>query len=134
MCKGGDGVRAIRPTGIIRTLPYRPDSPEHFLRAAYRKMLDGLNCLNRFDNAHVLIGLSQLPKIEVLHCYLLVSGRVIGRAHIASFDGNVGTLQCWDGTMRDHKYWAVLSAPYEPAPEVIRMRGFQGFRYTQELW
>lgn len=123
-----------RPTGIIRTLPYGPKHTEQAMRAAYEKMMRGLERLNRLDSAHVLIGMQQKPKTEVLHCYILVEGHIIGRAHIASYETDIPAVQCWDGSTRRHKYWAVLTAPFEPATELIRMRGFQGFRYTGDLW
>ncbi|MDQ3804293.1 MAG: hypothetical protein M3416_10730 [Acidobacteriota bacterium] len=123
-----------RPTGIIRTLPYGPNHGEEAMRAAYAKMVAGLERLNRFDAAHVLVGMQQRPKVEVLHCYILVEGRIVGRAHIAGYEEGVPPVKCWDGSTRQHKFWAVLTGPYEPAPEVIRRRGFQGFRYTGDLW
>lgn len=104
------------------------------MRAAYQKMIAGLERLNRFDSAHVVIGMSQKPKIEVLYFYILAEGRIVGRAHIASYEENMPEVHCWDNSTRVHKFWALLTAPYEPAPELIRMRGFQGFRYTQDLW
>lgn len=97
-------------------------------------MIKGLERLNRHDSAYVLIGMQQQPRREVLHCYLLVEGQIIGRAHLASYETDHPPVLCWDGSTREHKYWAVLTSPYEPAPQPIRMRGFQGFRYTEDLW
>jgi len=127
-------MRTERPTGIIRTLPYGPNHRASVMRAAYEKMVRGLERVNRFDSAHVLIGMQQRPKIEVLHCYVLIEGRIIGRANIAEYLEQLPAVECWDGTTRVHKYWAVLTAPYLPAPTTIKMRGFQGFRYTESLW
>lgn len=95
-----------RPTGIIRTLPYGPKHSEAAMRVAYAKMIHGLERLNRLDAAHVLAG----------------------------YETGIPAVPCWDGSTRRHKYWAVLTAPYEPAPEPIKKRGFQGFRYTEGLW
>lgn len=124
----------MRPEGIIRTLPYGPGHDEEAMRAAFRKMRRSLTRLNVSDKAQVLIGMQQKPKLEVLHCYILVEGRVIGRARIASYEEGVPSVRCFDGSSRTHKYWAVLTGPYEPAPAAVKRRGFQGFRYTLDLW
>jgi len=132
----GEVKSGIPPTGFIRTLPYGPNSDEQAMRAAFQKMLAGLERLNRFDSAYVLIGMKEQPRLDVLHCYILAEGRIIGRARVAGDqDGDEqGAVLCWDGTARKHKVWAILSGPYEPAPKLILRRGFQGFRYTVDLF
>jgi hypothetical protein len=120
-----------RPTGIIRTLPYASKGD---MLAAYRRMMRGLRELNTDDEAAVYIGMSQKPTIEVLHFYLLVGGRIIGRANIAEWLTEQPEMTCWDDSTRTCKFWAVLVAPFSEPPEKIKMRGFQGFRYTEELW
>jgi hypothetical protein len=130
----GELKSGIPPTGIIRTLPYGAHSSEEALRHAYHKLMRGLQRLNREDSYYVLLGMSAQPRLDVLHCYLIIEGKVIGRARIAGYETNLRTVRCWDDTTRTYKVWAILSAPYEPAPETILRRGFQGFRYTVELW
>jgi hypothetical protein len=132
----GEIKSGIPPTGIIRTLPYGPNHSEQQMRAAYQKMVRGLKRLNSSDSAYVLIGMSATPRVDVLHCYVIVEGKVIGRAHIAGYqDGDEqGAVQCWDNSTRRHRVWAILSGPFEPAPTEILRRGFQGFRYTNDLW
>lgn len=61
----------MRPTGIIRTLPWGPNHCDAARRAAYHKMMAGLNRLNNLDQATVIIGLAQKPRVEILHFYLL---------------------------------------------------------------
>jgi len=132
----GEVKSGLPPTGIIRTLPYGANHDDEAMRRAFQKMMNGLNRLNRSDSAYVLIGMQQQPKLDVLHCYLICEGRIIGRARIAGYqDGEKqGAVSCWDGSTRKHKVWAILSAPFEPAPATILRRGFQGFRYTIHLW
>lgn len=132
----GEIKSGIPPTGFIRTLPYGPNDDDEAMRLAFRKMERGLERLNRSESAYVLIGLSQQPTVDVLHVYILAEGKIIGRARLAGYqDGKKqGAVPCWDGSTRKHKVWAILGGPYEPAPSTILRRGFQGFRYTVDLW
>lgn len=128
-----------RPTGIIRTLPYfgAGDTEEaQAKRRAYRRMMEAFRAAGRYENAFVKIAFSQMPKIEVLHCYIIVEGQVRVRANISHWEQGKGEqIESFDGhDLSDAKYWAILTAPVSYPPEVIKMRGFQGFRYTQELW
>lgn len=97
-------------------------------------MLRGLRALNTDDDAWVYIGMAQKPKTEVLHFYVLVGGRIIGRANIAEYLTEQPKIECWDDSTRACKYWAVLTAPFQEPPHRFLMRGFQGFRYTTDLW
>ncbi len=129
---------AERPTGIIRTLPYfgAGESDEAgAMRNAYRRMAEAFKHLESHDDQPVYIALPQRPAKQVLHCYILVGGKIRVRANIADYaDGNNLEFECWDGTLRAAKWWAVLSAPVSWAPRTIFMRGFQGIRYTGDLW
>jgi hypothetical protein len=71
-----------------------------------------------------------------LHCYILVGGRVRLRANISHWEAGTGSaIESWDGhDLSGAKYWAILTGPVVYPPEPINMRGFQGFRYTEELW
>lgn len=121
-----------RPTGIIRTLPtlYGDATEGH---ANFKASLDALEA---GDADHFYVFLSQKPTKEVLHLYILVEGRIVCRVNIAGYrDGRVyGEMKCWDGTRRSTNWMAICTAPVEYPATEIKMRGFQGFRYTQELW
>lgn len=81
----------------------------------------------------IYIALQSIPKIEVLHIYLLVDGRIDVRLNIAGYlPGD--ERECWDETIRTPKVWAICTAPVSRPPEPIKRRGFQGFRYTEDLW
>jgi len=131
-----------RPTGIIRTLPwYGAEDSRHTSTEqgkAYARMMRGFERLekDRDGNGQVLIALPQLPRHEVLHCYILIGNIIRVRANISCFipDSEIGAVACWDDSTRRSAYWASLTAPVSWPTEEIRMRGFQGFRYTQELW
>ncbi len=117
-----------RPTGIIRTLPSL--EPGHIGRKRYKT---SIRLLEADALPAIYIALAQTPKIEVLHLYLLMEGEIKLRLNIAGYqDGDI--RECWDKTIRKPKYWAICTAPVSRPPEQIKMRGFQGFRYTEELW
>ncbi|MEK6323588.1 MAG: hypothetical protein AABN33_18260 [Acidobacteriota bacterium] len=103
---------------------------------AYKRMMRSSKIMEAGSTIEsVYIALAQKPKVEVLHMYLLVGGRVIVRANIAGYaNGNGLDIKCWDGSVRHPKFWAVLTAPVSWPKEPVPMRGFQGFRYTESLW
>lgn len=116
-----------RPTGIIRTLTHSKNNPEQ-----YQRFMDSIDKLSDDGNA-VLIALSNRPQIEVLHLYLVIEGKVHLRMNLVEFIEG-GSLKCWDGKTRAPKYWAVCAGPVSYPPKPIARRGFQGFRYTSDLW
>jgi len=119
-------IRPERPTGIIRTLPFS-EKPTGSMTRDFR-------FLERTGEGEIWIALPTKPRLEVLHCYIVVAGQVRVRANIAGYDESGVSLRCWDGTERTAKIWAVLTAPISYPPEPIKMRGFRGFRYTGDLW
>lgn len=117
-----------RPTGIIRTLPSL--DPGHIGKQKYEASIIGLK---RGLIPAIYIALAQKPTIDVLHIYLLIEGEIKVRLNIAGYeDGDA--RECWDQTIRKPKYWAICTGPVSEPPEPIKRRGFQGFRYTEELW
>ncbi len=119
-----------RPTGIIRPLPSLYQDAENIGRKRYEASIKGLE---RGLMDAVYIALSQMPKVEVLHMYLLLDGEIKLRMNIAGYVKG-DARECWDNTIRQPKWWAVCSAPVSRPPEPIKRRGFQGFRYTEDLW
>jgi hypothetical protein len=117
-----------RPTGIIRTLPSL--EPGHVGRKRYE---DSIEMLEKGRIEAIYIALEAIPKIEVLHMYLLIEGKIEVRLNIAGYvDGD--ERECWDEEIRRPKYWAVCTGPVSRPPEPVARRGFQGFRYTTDLW
>lgn len=127
-----------RPTGIIRTLPYfgaNEPTEEGAMRQAYKRMMEAFKHLESDGTEPVYVAMAQQPTMEVLYIYILVGGKIRVRANIAGYvPGSSVTIECWDGSLRKPKYWAVLSGPVSWPPEAIPMKGFQGFRYCLELW
>jgi hypothetical protein len=117
-----------RPTGIIRTLPSLERGT-----VGQKRYEDSLKALERGQIPAIYIALPQIPRIEVLYIYLLVEGKISVRMNIAGYEpGDV--RRCWDLAYRKPNYWAVCTAPVSRPDEPIPRRGFQGFRYTEDLW
>lgn len=119
-------------TGIIKVLPrrwYEEVGGEPYLRRTF-----GENIPHR--GGLFFMSLPGKPKYDVLHFYLLINGLVRYRLNIAEIlPGGTMTFrdrpvpQTWTA-----KYWAVLTAPVVEPAASMPMRGFQGFRYTEELF
>lgn len=119
----------MRPTGIIRTLPslYGDES------VGARRYHESIELLESGRLPAIYIALQCVPRIDVLHIYLLIDGEIRVRLNIADYlPGDA--RKCWDESIRSPKIWAECTAPVSRPPEPIQRRGFQGIRYTEELW
>ena len=121
--------RYERPTGIIRTLPSLYGDASVGAKN-YQKSIQWLESGN-LDA--IYIALQAVPKYDVLYMYLLIDGEIQVRLNIAGYEPGE-TRECWDKTIRTPKFWAVCTAPVVRPPEPIKRRGFQGFRYTDDLF
>lgn len=94
--------------------------------------------LNADDNAYWLTSITGIPgrygDMVGHYCYIIAENKILYRAMIGMFkDG--GHYDFDDG-----RFWVfskkvmVLTAPIIKAPEEIHMRGFQGFRYVDQLF
>lgn len=131
-----------RPTGIIRTLPYygshcTGEELKARMKLAYDRMIRSFNLLETGSRSitQVYIALDKKPAQEVLNLYLLIEGKIIVRGNIAGYAaGNSLDIKCWDDTVRRPNWWAVVTGPVSWPESPVKMRGFQGFRYTSDLW
>lgn len=130
-----------RPTGIIRTLPSLYGE-----RAAFgasincrvesigaKRYRESIRFLETGRLPAIYIALQCIPRVDVLHMYLLIEGQIALRLNIAGYEPG-SARECWDKTIRKPKFWAVCTGPVSRPPEIIQHRGFQGIRYTEELW
>jgi hypothetical protein len=117
-----------RPTGIIRTLPSLESS-----EIGHNRYIASLKDLERGRIEAIYIAMAHIPKVDVLYMYLLVDGEVQVRLNIAGYEPG-DQRECWDRTIRKPRYWAVCTGPVSRPDEPVKRSGFQGFRYTQDLW
>ena len=122
--------RTVRYTGIIRCLPscYSDDRS-----IGARRMRLSLRYLESGTIDSIGIALAAKPRIEVLHMYIVANGEVQVRLNIAGYEPGE-ERECWDGQYRTPNLWAVCTAPVSRPPSPMKIRGFQGFRYTEGLW
>lgn len=119
-----------RPTGIIRTLPSLYEDKKNI---GYKRYVRAIRELEKEIIPAIYIAMAQLPKTDVLYMYLLIEGQIRVRLNIVEYVPGDAQI-CWDATIRQPKYWAVCSGPVSRPPEKMYRKGFQGFRYTEDLW
>lgn len=118
-----------RPTGIIRTLISLSDNSSIGAKR-YRR---SIALLEAGQIPAIYIALAQVPKNDVLHLYLIVKGEIQIRLNIAGYEPGEAR-KCWDEKIRQPKAWAVCTGPVSRPPEKLKRTGFQGIRYTDDLW
>lgn len=117
-----------QPVGIIKTMPmsfFALYGMERFTREFYTNP-------NKNDHSYFMFTLSGKPKYEVLYFYLLYEGYIRYRANIIQVRGEE-TINFGHGRSIHGKAWIDVGAPViklDPIP----MKGFQGFRYTEQLF
>lgn len=118
-----------RPTGIIRTLPSLYGNASVGAKRYQRSVA----LLEAGQIPAIYIALQCMPRHDVLHLYLLIEGEIQLRMNIAGYEPG-DARECWDKTIRKPKYWAICTGPVSRPPEPMKRRGFQGIRYTEDLW
>lgn len=119
-----------RPSGLIKTLPTLygdPGQAKERFELTLAKIAEG-----KMD--HFYIFLPGKPSKEVLHVYILIDGQIRVRCNLADCIPHDGEMNSWDGQKRKPKYLLVCTAPISYPPEPIYRKGFQGIRYTTDLW
>ena len=81
---------------------------------------------------------SNLPKVDIDHIYIIVANRLYGRVYCGGFHRNhdkniVGYGATGQQKLMD-KPFVILSGPFEKCPYKRTLKGFQGFRYTTQLF
>lgn len=72
------------------------------------------------------------PTQEILWCYISILGKIRYKAKVVEWQPG-HEKQFGDGRKMSAKHWLVL-CDFVPAPHDIERKGFQGFRYTHELF
>lgn len=74
------------------------------------------------------------PKVKrLLYVYLVIGGKIRFRTNFVMSEGT-GWKQFSDGRKMYGKAWITLCGPVTRPIVPIQMKGFQGFRYTKELF
>lgn len=116
-----------RPDGIIISISAKY-LKERGVRNWYKDFLKGMSG----ENYSYWFRLAQMPKFtDMLYVYLCIGNRIRYRANLVGFYPG-GEFKCDDGRIITAKFWCVVTGPL--ARGNVRRKGFQGFRYTEELF
>jgi hypothetical protein len=122
----------IQYQGIIKCLPekwYNDVGGEKYLTRTFGERANN-------PDWWFYMSMAGKPKYDVLHCYLLINGYLRFRLNIAEYLPG-GTMIFRDRPIPQEwtaRNWMILTPPIVSPPEPIRMKGFQGFRYTEKLF
>ena len=120
----------IPPVGIIKTMPVEwvKDLP----KGVKGWEQDFMHKLNNNEEDSWLYNLSGKPQYKVLYFYINFDNAIRYRANIVGYQKG-GSIECYTGGIKSGKIWVEVTAPVIKAIHPIAMKGFQGFRYVQEV-
>lgn len=123
-----DGIIVTVSKGMIGDNGYR-----HWLR-------NFLEVMGKGDELgwNYYFRVSRQPKYDeyIRHVYLCIGGKIRFRVFYAGSEP-AGKRRLTNGKnyrIIDGKGWILTAGPVERPPMVIERKGFQGFRYTNQLW
>lgn len=117
-----------QPVGIILTVSrgmYEANGYRHWLK----NFLDCMTC----DECHYSFRAGGKVKTEVQYIYLIIGGKIRFRIYFGGSSGSQ-TRDFDDGRSMWAKAWIFGAGPVTRPPQSIKMKGFQGFRYTHEIF
>jgi hypothetical protein len=123
------------PDGIILTLPVaffkdRQTTTEAFKPLFERQMQSEYSIWN--------FRLTNLPTQDVQYVYIVFDGHVQYRANLVMYERHKSKrfVDAPDGRPRDfpNANWVLFTGPLVKPTEPIRMKGFQGFRYSRKIF
>jgi hypothetical protein len=120
------------PDGIIVTLPAR-----FFVEYDHAIYLKEIEEMNQNENMIWYRVMKNLPTQDFLYVYTVIDNNVHHRSQFAGLIRNKTlTFPRPEGGSRtfENANAVMMCGPVVMAPEVIPMRGFQGFRYTTKLF
>ena len=123
--------RLEMPEALIITVS-QAQLKERGLRNWVRNFYEAMNAPD--DNPHVYcFRVGSRPRHEVQSVYICIMGRIAYKCNFVEYRGS-GTIRFDDGRELYGHTWIICSAPMIKAPYKIPRKGFQGFRYTDELF
>lgn len=127
----------IQPTGIVITF-----AKEMMLETGGVKAW--LKYFNEVMSKHEqqwtwLARMKNAPKQDIIHVYIIVLNRLYGRCIYGGHEAGETTvykpLETGEEYLTDIKWpRIVLSGPFERCPFKRELKGFQGFRYCEDLF
>lgn len=126
---------SIVPDGIMLTLPTMFFKDRNMSTDDFKKYFE------RFmqkEDAIWNFKLTNLPKFEVIYVYLVFDKQVQYRCMLVQYERNItkSFRDAADGKLRlfKNENWVIFTGPVVKPPHEWPQKGFQGFRYTAELF
>ena len=119
----------IQPVGIIKTMPIQWLGKERTFTEWENSLLN----MNYRQDYYWTFNLPGKPKYEVIYFYLNYNGAIRFRMNIIGYEG-AKTIKCFSGEHIFGKCWIQVGAPVIKLKEPVPMKGFQGFRYTKDIY
>lgn len=134
--KGYSKDQSIMPEGIVVTFAKQMISEQGGLRTflkAFQETMAGHEAGNYWMHT-----ISNFPKTDIDHIYIVVANRLYGRVYCGGFRRNqdadvIGVGATGRQKLMD-KPFVILSGPFEKCPYKRVLKGFQGFRYCTRLF
>lgn len=125
-------MRSVQPDGIIITV-----GAKMYGEKGYRNWLRNFfDAMKRYDEDYFYwFRQGTVPKNEsgLQYVYLCIGGKIRYRVYFAKAHAS-GQMTFDDGRSLYGKAWIGVAGPVVRTPHVIKMKGFQGFRYTEKLF
>lgn len=123
------------PEGIILTLPVAFFKDRGMSYSEFEKMFERYM---RREDAIWNFRLTNLPKLDVAYVYLVFEGFIQFRCQLVMYERNVAKkfYDAPDGKVREFpaSNWVLFTGPAVKPESEFKMKGFQGFRYTQKIF
>jgi hypothetical protein len=127
---------SIIPQGIVVTFGQQMIKEQGGLKTflkAFQKTMS-----QHEEGSYWMHTMSNFPKMEADHIYIIVANRLLGRVYCGGYHRNheanvIGYGATGKQKLMD-KPFVILSGPLEKCPFKRKLRGFQGFRYCTKLF
>ena len=127
---------SIQPVGIAITFGQQMINEQGGLRTFLKAFQHTMDLYE--EGNYWMHTCSNFPKIETDHIYIIVANRLYGRVYCGGYhknaDANVIAYGATGLQKLMEKPFVILSGPFEKCPFKRELRGFQGFRYTEQLF
>lgn len=101
--------------------------------AAFRRFYEAMGTAELSSDAAFYHFMGAIPTIEIQHIFVCFKGLVQYKAILVEFLRNQPVM-LHDYQHPEPRNWCVTTGPVIKAPFEITQKGFQGFRYTKELF
>lgn len=118
---------------LATTIPYGSYESKQLILRGYKMLMKEVDQLMKNPDETIWIhSMGNKPQHDVLYVYISVLNTIKWKAKVVGFEPG-GEKRFTDGRKRFAKNWLLLS-DFIKAPEEIKFKGCQGFRYSEKLF